>query len=333
MIKKVLLVCILILTSIPAFFSPARAAINFNKTYRVLVAVYDDNEDYRAARKAFTEGLSQQADRLGLKIKFIDLFSGSYTRAQFISELKKTEKNADMIFTTGTVNALAVKEAGVTKPVIFSAVASPKRAGLVETYHSPGTNFTGCYCFVSADSQMRIIRRVLPKARVIGLFYTHNDPTALYQSEQWKRRISYLGGYEVKEFFIPEDVSSAEDVEKAAEQMAGKVDVIVTFAEGNISHYGRGVVRFAIKHKIPLYASLGVLVNKGALFSLEFHFAEAAQIVNVSQAIAIIKGRKPQNIPVGTLPEYGLAINLDTAKKIGVKFPERIINRASRIIQ
>ncbi len=325
-IKNIYMIFVLALMFLMPFNSNACAA------QKIIIAIYNDNPDYSAIRKIFVSGLKQAANKLSLEVEFEDLVDAA-NRQEFIRRLKEQAKDADMIFTAGTPNAMAVKETGVKIPVLFSAVADPKKAGLVNSFHSPDSNFTGAYCAVAAHTQLQTLLRVYPKAKTLGILYNPRDPAPVSQVQSWHKAASYVPGIKIMNFHIPERVSSEEDLAEVTKGMVGLVDVIVTTADAQISPYGRGMIEVANKHNIPTYVSLSHLVEKGALVSLGFNFEEATKVVNIPQAIKILQGIPPAAIPVGTYPYYDLIINLKTAKKIGINFSDNIVNSAAKIIE
>ena len=297
---------------------------------KVLLAVYFDNPDYAKARNTFYDELAKVTAQQGMDVEFIDLNTKGDKDA-FISRLKEMEPNVDLIFTTGTPNAMAVKAAGITKPVVFSAVADAVGAKLVKSNKHPGTNFTGNYCAISAENQLRALLLVLPSAKKIGILYNPSDPAPRAQTKGWKRAVMDMG-LELKEYFIPADVNSADGLAEATKPAVGNVDVLVTTAEAKVSPYGAGWIKVCNENNLPTYATLAQLVNKGALLSLGYNFAEGAKM-NVPQAMKILKGQSPADIPVTTFSEYRLVINMNTANKIGVKVPLRALRAASKIIK
>ncbi len=298
---------------------------------KVLSGVFFDNPDYAATREAFLTNLEKEAIKAGLEVEIIEINTNG-DRDAFIAKLKEMEPLVDLIFTTGTPNAMAVKASGVKKPVIFSAVANAVGAKLVESNEVPGTNFTGAHCAVPFDSQLRALLLVLPDVSNIGILYNNSDPSPTGQARGWKKAVSDQG-LQLTEFNIPAEVKSVDGLAEATKPMLGKVDVIVTTADAKVSPYGQGMINAANAAGTPTYVTLAQLVNKGALVSLGFNFTEAARIVNVPQAIKILQGENPAVIPVGTFTEYKLVINLKTAKQIGVSVPMRALKIASEIIQ
>ena len=321
-----------VLTVAAIGFSTVQAADKAKeaKSKKVLLAVFFDNPDYESSRKAFREELDKQAKSANVKIDFM-LLDTQGSKGLFISQLKKMEPQVDLIFVAGTPNCLAVKEAGITKPVIFTAVADPVGAKLVNSLDVPKTNFTGCHCAVSIRRQLSALTFVIPQVKKIGLLYNPKDQAPASQVAHWKEAIAGLGLQSI-EFPIPEYANSADTLADATRAMIGKVDVIVTTADAKVSAYGEGMVAVANTNKIPTYASLNSLVRKGALMSLGFDFPKGAA-ATASQAMEIFKGKNPGKVPVVTIPEYKLVVNLNTAKAIDLIIPDSVIKTAAEIIK
>jgi len=296
----------------------------------VLLAVNADNPDYANARGAFKNTLEAEGAKAGLAIKFTVLDTKG-DRAAFLARLKELEPTIDLIFVPGTPNAMAVKEAGITKPVIFTALANPVGAKLVNSLDAPGTNFTGGHCAVPEDKQLRALLMVLPKVKKIGILYNPEDPAPASQAKKWKDAIA-AQGLEAIDFSIPATTKSADELAEATKPIVGKVDVVVTTADAKVSPCGEGMIRIANENKIPTYVSLGQLVNKGALVSLGYNFVEGAKL-NATQAVQILNGKNPAGVAVTTFPEYRLVVNTKTAKAIGVEIPLKALKMASEVVQ
>ncbi len=297
---------------------------------KVLLAVFYDNPDYVNCRNIFREKLAKEAKQAGLNIEFLILDTQG-SKGLFLNQLKKLEQEIDLIFTAGTPNCLAIKESGITKPVIFTAVADPVGEKLVESLVRPNTNFTGSHCAVSADRQLSALLYVLPKTKKIGILYNADDPAPVSQVKAWKEAMARIRMKAV-EFFIPKEANSVDSLAAAAKPMVRKVDVLVTVADAKISAFGEGVIAVANVHKIPTYASLNSLVKKGALCSLGFDFVMGAEIT-VPQAIAVLKGGDPAIMPVITNSEYHLLLNQNTARVIGLEIPANVLKTAAEIVE
>lgn len=298
---------------------------------KIAILTNIDNPDYKSCRNSFEQAVKKEADSRNVPIEIVYV-DGQGDKENFIAEIKKIEPSVDLFFVAGTPNALAVKEAGVTKPVIFNAIAGPVGAGLVNSLEAPGTNFTGVHCAVPEDRQIRALLLTLPNVKKIGLLYNPNDPAPAGQAKKWKDSVILKEGLEIVEFFIPETVKSADDLAEATKPMIGKVDVIVTTADAKVSPYGEGMINVANTNGVPTYTSLTSLAKRGALVSLGFNFVEGAKL-SAPQALDILAGKSPANIPVTTFTQYKLVLNLKTAQKIKLDIPLEAVKTASEVIK
>ncbi|MDD5132512.1 MAG: ABC transporter substrate-binding protein [bacterium] len=319
---------VLVLFAVIVLFSPWTLRADTAK--KVLLAVYYDNPDYVICRNTFREELTKEAQKAGLAVEFMILDTQG-SKELFIEQLKKMEPQVDLAFTAGTPNCLAIKEAGFAKPVIFTAVADPVGAKLVESLAQPNSNFTGSHCAVSADRQLSALLYVLPRTKRIGILYNAKDPSPLSQVKTWKEAMARIKMKPI-EFFIPPDANSVDSLAAAAKPAVRKVDVLVTVADAKVSAFGEGIIAVANINKIPTFASLNSLIKKGALCSLGFDFKMGAAIT-VPQAIDILKGGNPAIIPVITHSEYRLVINLNTARVIGLEIPANVLKTAAEVVE
>jgi putative tryptophan/tyrosine transport system substrate-binding protein len=327
--KKIFLITVIVFC---CFFSWAEFALAAQK---ILLAVCDDTSDYLITRQTFKSGLEREAKQQGLDIEWQELNIPADNKPEFIRRLKELESGIDLVFVAGTPNALAVKRAGIKKPVLFAAVANPKKAKLINNFHSPQSNFTGCYCAVSANRQLQTVLTILNHPNRIAIIYNPFDPAPVSQVEEWEKAIEFLKNPKItlKKIGIPEQVNSVEGMINFMNTMNKSWDVLITTADAKISSCGAGIIKVANQHKIPVYASLNSQVAEGALLSLGFKFKQATEQISVPQAIKILKGTLPADISVGTLPEYSLAINLNTGRQIGFVFPQEIVESADIKIQ
>ncbi|MDD5669932.1 MAG: ABC transporter substrate-binding protein [Candidatus Omnitrophica bacterium] len=301
-------------------------------TYAATVALVTnvDNSEYQVSRETFAQSLKEDAARSNLSIDFITIDSKG-NKEDFISQLKNIEKTADLFFVAGTPNAMLVKEAGITKPVIFAAVADPVGAKLVNQLDYSGTNFTGVQCSVPEDRQIKALLLALPSIKRVGLLYTPGDPAPASQAKKWKDVLSSKG-ITVHEVFIPDTLASSDELSALTAQFAGKVDVIVTTADSKVVSFGDGMIKVANENRIPTYAGVIALVKKGALMCLGFDFPEGAKVA-VPMAREILGGRNPMTMPVGAYPKYKLVLNIKTAQQLKVEIPPETLKLASEVIK
>lgn len=299
------------------------------KRFKVALTVLKDNMEYYTARQAFVNFLKTREDMV---IEFMALDAFGDMKAYKRGLRKFVAEEVDLVFSTGTRSTLPVVEIVKDIPVVFTAVAAPVRSGIVKSFERPGGNVTGTHCTVPAYPQLKAIMRVLPDVRVIGIVYTGGEPNAEIQVRDFKDEAKKLG-LEVLTSTVTKDCKTIEEVARAAEKLAGKVDVIAGLQDTSIARYGKGMINIASANNIPSYATLGQLLPEGALFSLATDFMDLGTISG-EQAVKILKGdARAGDIPVTTCRNFSLIINISAAEKIGLKIPVQVLRTASEIIR
>ena len=300
------------------------------KTFKVGLAVLKDNPDYLAARDEFVKVLEHEK---ALTFEFFRLDADGDMEA-YEQGLRKLvdEDRVDLVFTTGTVSTKPAVELIKDIPVVFTAVADPVRAGIVDNLESPGGNVTGTHCAVPAQAQILTIKKTFPDVETIGIVYTAGEPNAEIQARDFKLQARRFN-IETLTATVPQTCDSEQTVEDAAKTLVGKVDVLVGLQDTSISKYGKGMTAVATENKIPTYVSLGHLLQAGAVCSLNINFKSIGAKAG-SQALQILKDNKrPGSVPVETDTNYSLSVNLAAAKAIGVTISPQLLKTASKIIE
>jgi putative tryptophan/tyrosine transport system substrate-binding protein len=234
----------------------------------------------------------------------------------------------DVIFALNTPATRAAKNGTKTIPVVFTWVADPM--DLVASLARPGGNVTGLST-VTADlsgKRLDILKEAIPGVYRVGVLL-HSDnpiPVRLFRdmenaSPQFGIRLHSLG------VRGPGELQKVFDI--AAKERIGALFVI---EEAVIASYRTRVLELAAKQRLPTmslykeFAETGGLLTYGA--DLPDLFRRAATYVD-----KILKGTKPNDLPVEQPMKFEFVINLKTAKQIGLTIPPNILARADRVIR
>jgi putative ABC transport system substrate-binding protein len=301
------------------------------KVFKIGLAVLKDNPDYYVGRTAFIQTLEKQKG-MSFEFKLLNAYGDAEVYRAGLQQFVDQD-SVDLIFVTGTRSVQPAVEIVKEIPVIFTAVASPVRGGIVKSLEHPGMhNITGTHCGVEALPQLKMIQKVIPSAKTIGIIYTSNEPNAEFQTQDFKSAAKELG-LEVLTSVVEKECKTEEEVAEATKELVGKVDVLVAHQDTSLSQYGKGMIRVAEENRIPTYVTLGQLLSEGAMFSLGVDFNELGAMSG-EQAVEILKnGIAPDEIPVTTYTKYSLMVNLSAAQKIGFDVPLQILRSASTVIR
>lgn len=235
----------------------------------------------------------------------------------------------DVLVTVGTSATVAAKAATTTIPIVFTWVGDPVRSGLVPNYASSGNNLTGLsvYSGPLSGKRLEIMREIAPDARRV-LCLVANESIAEISFTVTQKTADQLGVTLVRR-----DVTSRDDiVRELAALPKGAFDAIYHVPSGLVSAHIGLVIQRAREDKVPLMAHEDEMVAAGALASYGANYRrmgrQTARVVD-----RVLTGASPAEIPIQIPDKLVLAINLATARTIGLKPPLTLLERAERIIE
>jgi len=236
----------------------------------------------------------------------------------------------DVILTRGTPAVIAAKNATRTIPVVMAASGDPVLSGVVASLARPGGNVTGLSAIVVQVSgkRLELLREVIPGvSRIVGLFNMSNPNDALQWKEAEIAASSLKVQLQLHDVRKPGDFGRAFDA--ATKQRAG---ALVVGADALTWANRRSIVDLAAKNRLPAiyvareFVDAGGLIGYGVSYPHLYH--RAASFVD-----KILKGAKPADLPIEQPTKFELAINLKTAKALGLTIPPSLLQRADEVIQ
>ena len=226
--------------------------------------------------------------------------------------------------------AIAAKTATTTVPIVFVTGADPVRDGLVASLNRPGGNVTGV-SFISADlgaKQLGLLRELRPGAARIAVLVDRQWPTT-------ERFLSELraGALATGQQLIVLDVSSDHEIETAFTTLVQRGAVALLVGSGTFvySHRKR-LIELAARHRIPAIYAWREAVAVGGLMSYASSITDAYRQAGV-YAGRILKCEKPGDLPVILPTKFEFAVNLKTAKALGLDIPATVLARADEVIE
>jgi ABC-type uncharacterized transport system substrate-binding protein len=238
--------------------------------------------------------------------------------------------NVEVIVAAGTLGPLAAKRATSTIPIVMTAAGDPLASGLVSSLAHPGGNVTGLSLMVPdiAGKRLQLLKEILPQlARVAVLWNAANPyPTIVFKETQAAgRRL----GIEVQSL----EVRSPDDFDGAfGDARRYHPDALIEVEDPLTNSLHKRIVEFAAAERLPSFHGIGEEVKTGGLISygtsIPDLFRRAAGYVD-----KILKGAKPDDLPVQQPTKFELVINLKTAKALGLTVPDSLLARADEVIE
>jgi putative ABC transport system substrate-binding protein len=234
----------------------------------------------------------------------------------------------DVIVAVAVPAIRAAKAATQTIPIVMAAVVDPVATGLVSSFAHPGGNVTGLSTMAPevTAKQVEILKEIVPKASVIALLWNPDNPGNLPQLRAAEASSRSLG---IR--LLAVDTRGPEDFDRAFAAMArGRADALIVMADVMLNKHRARLADLAAVHRLP--AAYGQDVSPVGLLTYSVNtrdlFRRSASYVD-----RILKGAKPGDLPVEQASRFELAINLKTARALGLTIPQSLLLRADHVIE
>jgi putative ABC transport system substrate-binding protein len=232
----------------------------------------------------------------------------------------------DVIVTWFTPTAVAAAKATQEIPIVMAETGDPIGTGLVKSLSRPGGNVTGIASVTAelAGKSVQLIRDMLPSARRVAVLANVTDPF----SKPFLKQIQ-LGGEATGTAIKPIRINNNEEFESAFAAMErDRPDAIIV----QPSLPSRRAAELALQHRVPAVSVPRWFVDQGGLMSYSAIYADLFRKAAV-YVDKILKGARPADLPVEQPTRFELAINMKTAKALGITVPPTLLSRADQLIE
>ena len=281
--------------------------------FRIGISQFITHQSLDATREGFVDELAKQGYVEGKNIE-IDLQNAQGEQRNLKTISQQLAESSDVVLAIATPSAQSLANTTQTTPVIFSAVTDPVSAKLVESREHPGGNVTGTSDQSSdaISTQINLIKKVLPKAKTIGILYTQSEPNSVVHKDEAKRLL------EEKVFTVVEKtILDSNYVKAAAESLMAEVDMVFVPTDNIISSTMETVKQVSIKHKVPVFGGSTEMVAVGGLYNYGTNYEELGR-QTARMLIRVLKGEKPENIAVELPEKLELHTNQEMADALGI---------------
>jgi ABC-type uncharacterized transport system substrate-binding protein len=237
----------------------------------------------------------------------------------------------EVLVVGGTVSAQSARTVTTTVPIVFALAGDPVASGLVSSLARPGGNATGLSNFVPEMSakQLELLKAAAPHVSRVAILYNSTNPVhagpALDEAKDAARTL----GLELQTV----DVKRRSEVAPAfTTLMAGRPGAVLILSDPVFGNELGQLSRLAARHHLPAmysrreFAEVGGLLTYGPSFP--DNYRRAASYVD-----RILKGAKPADLPVERPTTFDLAVNLRTAKALGLTLSPSLVLRADEVIR
>jgi putative ABC transport system substrate-binding protein len=309
-----------------AAVSPVTAHAQQTKIARI-GALYLGIADEESFKAGLRQGMSEQGYVEGRNLVFE--FRSAEGKLDRLPELaaELVRLKVDVIVALYVPCALAAKRATQDIPIVILA-GEPVETGIVSSLSSPGGNITGVSLMASASNgkSIDLFRDMLPSVRRVGVLGHAANPVFAKAMLDEVRLAGGPSGTEIRPVVMVQGIDELENA--FATFVSERVDALVV--QGSLAT--KTVTDLAIKHRIPAsstpraFAEIGGLLSFGADGPAAFR--HGTKFVH-----KILQGTLPKDMPIEQPTKFDLAVNLKTARAMGIAIPETILLRADAVIE
>ena len=281
--------------------------------FRIGISQFITHQSLDATREGFVDEMAKQGYVEGKNIE-IDLQNAQGEQRNLKTISQQLAESSDVVLAIATPSAQSLANTTQTTPVVFSAVTDPVSAKLVESREHPGGNVTGTSDQSSdaISTQINLIKKVLPKAKTIGILYTQSEPNSVVQKDEAKRLLEEKGFTVVEKTIL-----DSNNVKAAAESLMAEVDMVFVPTDNIISSTMETVKQVSIKHKVPVFGGSTEMIAVGGLYNYGTNYEELGR-QTARMLIRVLKGEKPENIAVELPEKLELHTNQEMADALGI---------------
>jgi putative tryptophan/tyrosine transport system substrate-binding protein len=286
---------------------------------------------YEVSIEGFREGLRATGLEEGRHVALLlRNGQGDAAVAEAAARALERDDKVDVIVTIGTSATRAAKRATAAVPIVFTAGEDPVAAGIVDSIATPTGRLTGFH-FLTADltaKRLELLSEIVPKLHRVVTLYNPGNRTAVSALEVARQAASKLG-IAVEAY----PVTSPQEIRDRLRTLAGAdAEAYFFMSDALLTSHAALIVEAANALRLPTMAHELGIVRSGALAGYGPDFRAVGRRP-ASYVARILAGSLPRDLPIEAFDQPALAINLKTAKAIGLDIPPLLLTRADEVIE
>jgi putative ABC transport system substrate-binding protein len=290
----------------------------------------DDAAGLRRAR-IFTQALQDLGWTDGQNAKIDYRWPGGDVEQIHVGAKELVGSKPDGLVGGGTVQAVALKQATRTIPIVFVMAGDPVDQGIVDGLARPGSNATGFFSNEPAagGKLLQLLKEIVPGLRRVAV---------IFNPEATAGGTSPLHSVETAAALLSVEVTRAPlhhaaDIELAISSLAREPGAaLIVLPSAFTGSHRKLIIELAARYRLPAINSTRDFADDGGLLTYGTNPFELYQRA-ASYVDQILKGANPANLPVQAPTKFALVINLKTAKALGLTVPDKLISTADEVIE
>ena len=289
--------------------------------------------DARPLMEAFEQGLRDAGYvpgvNLGVELRWPNAWVGTRRDELLLSiAAEMVGRPCDVIVAAWNPAIIAVRRTGTSTPVVMIGAVDPVGNGFVSNTSRPGANVTGLVWDIGFVKQIEVLQEAVPKLSRVAVL---RDPSGGWGPDYWRQAELAAAARGVT--MVAVEIRGQVDLEPAIQRLSQEqFDAILIWDSLLFWQHSGVILGLARARRLPVMASSKEYVEMGALLSYgadaRAPFRRAAAYVN-----RILNGATPGSLPVERPANFELAVNISTAKALGLDIPPSLLLWADDVIE
>jgi putative ABC transport system substrate-binding protein len=280
---------------------------------------------------AFRRGLATTGYIENMNVVFEYRFANGEYEGQAALALDLVRRQVAVVVAAGNLSAsLAAKAATSSIPIVFTFGADPVKYGLVASLNHPGGNMTGVYSRAGelGTKNLGLLHDLVPQANTIGLLTNPSSPVTQDREPDVGAAAASLG---LRIRLL--EASTAAGIDAVFANLTREpVDAILVMTDPFFVTRAPQIVGLVERHRLPAIYGRRPFAEAGGLISYSDDVADSYRQLGVYSG-QILKGKKPDDLPVWQTDRFELVINLKAAKALGLTIPPTLLAIADEVIE
>lgn len=317
-----------ILCAFPRIVEAQRAS----RVYRLGILAVDRQPGADRLKGLYSARLSELGWQEGPNIT-IDLRYSENTEQVPELAAKLVAAKPDVVIAIGPYSAHALKNATTTIPIVFFAVADPVGRGLVPSLSRPGGNITGVSHFVGTGvggKSTQVLKELVPRAARFAFLTNPSNPA--YRVRRLADDLAAIGR-ELRVIYQIIEARSVDEILVAIESASRwRADGLIVTPDPVFTTERDTIIANMAKHGLPAVYPDRFYVQRGGLVSYGTDFVALLRRSG-DYVDKILRGASPADLPIEQPTHFELALNVKTAKSLGLTIPPSLLLRADHVIE
>jgi putative ABC transport system substrate-binding protein len=297
----------------------------------VLMARAADDPDGQEQAAALRRGLEELGWSLGRGLEIEYRWPAGNAGLAQTSAKELVELRPDILVANSTPSLIAARAATSTIPIVFIAVADPVTQGFVQSLARPGGNMTG---FESEEVSMgakwvQLLHEIAPRVGPTTVIFNPDSAPFARMFLPAMEAVRPSPAFELIVSPVRNETEMDRAIVAAGLQPSGG---LIVLPDSFLSSRHKMIVASVAKKRLPAIYSVSEFTRSGGLIAYGFDradlFRRAAAYID-----RVLKGEKPADLPVQAPTKFELAINLKTAKALGLTVPQTLLVAANEVIE